>query len=293
MVTIIVHCSVDQIAYNLALRHVSFVNSVELIVILSAIMQGIFEWIPISSSGIVTALCTVLGVRFLESFNWSLALHLGSGIAALLLFWRDFLNILNIRSRHNTERDVPSLKMYIVLILLSIIVGGGLYMFFTRSFHEEIPGRIALGIIGIFLIITGIVDYLYQTRSKHVVESRSLNPIDWIVLGVLQGIAVIPGLSRSGLVLAYLSFRKVKPDVAFKISLIIGAPILILAGIGGLYFTRKLLPLTLASVGVLVSLIVSFVFGYLFYKAFAKMRTWHFALTIGILLIVTCLMSLF
>ena len=268
-------------------------NSIDLIVILSAIMQGVFEWIPISSSGIVTALCTVLGVRFLESFNWSLALHLGSGIAALLLFWRDFLNILNIRSGSSSNRDVPSLKMYIILILISIVVGGGIYMIFTRSFHEEIPGRIALGIIGIFLIITGIVDYLYQTRGKIIVESRSLSSVDWIVLGVLQGIAVIPGLSRSGLVLAYLSFRKVRPDTAFKISLIIGAPILILAGIGGLYFAHKLLPMTLASIGILISLVVSFVFGYLFYKAFARMKTWHFALTIGVLLVITCLMSLF
>ncbi|NPA98019.1 MAG: undecaprenyl-diphosphate phosphatase [Crenarchaeota archaeon] len=267
------------------------IQNIVTIILLSAFFQGVFEWIPISSSGIVTALCTVLGVRFLESFNWSLALHLGSGIAAVLLFWKDFMRMLRGGRAGSLEGDVPSLRTYVLLIAISLIVGGCIYLYFTKMFHQEIPGRIALGVIGVFLIVTGILDYLYQNRRGAVLERRSIGFRDWIMLGVLQGLAVIPGLSRSGLILAYLSFRKVKPDTAFKISLIIGAPILILAGIGGLYFALKGLPLGYSLIGILISLAVSFVFGYLFYKAFERMRTWHFALTIGILLVITCLMS--
>ncbi len=284
----------SNIAYNSAHIHASTVNNIEILIMISAVLQGVFEWIPISSSGVVTALCTILGIRFLESFNWSLALHLGSGIAAVLLFWKDFMRIFRGKSitSSSSSNDVPSFKVYAILIIISLIVGGGIYLYLTRIFHQEIPGRIALGVIGAFLIVTGVLDYLYQTRKGISVERRALSFKDWITLGVLQGIAVIPGLSRSGLILAYLSFRKVKPDTAFKISLIIGAPILILAGLGGLYFALKGLPLSYSLIGIVISLVVSFIFGYLFYKAFARMKTWHFALTIGILLIITCIMSI-
>ncbi|NPA23700.1 MAG: undecaprenyl-diphosphate phosphatase, partial [Crenarchaeota archaeon] len=124
-------------------------NNIEILIMITAVLQGVFEWIPISSSGIVTALCTVLGVRFLESFNWSLALHLGSGIAAVLLFWRDFMRMLREGRAGSLEGDVPSLRMYVLLIAISLIVGGCIYLYFTKMFHQEIPGRIALGVIGV------------------------------------------------------------------------------------------------------------------------------------------------
>ncbi len=265
--------------------------SIIYLIILTSIIQGIFEWIPISSSGIVTIVSTLLGLQFLRSFDWSLALHLGSGLAAFTLFWRDFTNIFrDLRDRRSSNLDF---KTYITLILVSIVVGGSIYLIFSKTVHSEVPGRIALAIIGIFLIITGIVDYSYQRRRGLVEKlSSNLSLLDWIVLGLLQGIAVIPGLSRSGVVLAYLSFRKVRPDEAFKISLIIGAPILVIAGIGGIYLIRGVLSYVSIAYAVLISYFTSLVFGFLFYKAFMKLKVWHFAIIIGIMLIVSMFLSL-
>jgi len=180
----------------------------------------------------------------------------------------------------------------IILIFISLIVGGLLYILLVRFYSYEIPGRVALGIVGIFLIITGLLDYYYEKVKAKVVLSSDLSRFDWFILGFLQGIAVIPGLSRSGLLLAYLSFRKIKPDVAFKISLIVGAPILILAGLAGLYMCRNVIPTLDIAIAILLSYITSLLFGYLFYRAFMRLKVWSFAIIIGILLVVSMLISL-
>jgi undecaprenyl-diphosphatase len=173
--------------------------------ILLGIIQGVTEFLPVSSSAHLVIFQKILGVSGNE-LALSIVLHLGTICALLIFFIRDiFKTILNWR--------MLLLIAVVTLITGAIgIIGKDLFESFFRS------PRLA----AIALLVTGLL--LIATKRFRPALRKQINIKDSILLGVSQGIAVVPGISRSGITIAALLFRGIERDTAFRFSFIASIP---------------------------------------------------------------------
>jgi len=174
--------------------------------IILGIVQGIFEWIPISSEGM-----TALAAKFLtKEFNpveIALLLHLGTLLAAVIYFRKDWKEVVLLKNR-------KLLRFLVVATLISLIIGFPLYKF---AKHMAMGGGLLL-IMGFGLLATA---YFHKSKKLKKVETKRLTEL----VGVLQGLSVIPGLSRSGATIFGLSLSNFKPTEILKMSYMLSVPV--------------------------------------------------------------------
>jgi undecaprenyl-diphosphatase len=173
--------------------------------ILGAI-QGIFEWLPISSEGVV-AIFSQLLIKDLNAIEVALFLHLGTLFAVLIYFFEDWKEILFFKNK-------KLIRFLIITTIVSGIVGFFLY---------QLVITIAIG--SYLLLFTGFG--LLFTAYFHKKKKRiSLSPNKLaLISGLLQGLAVIPGLSRSAATIFGLSLGKENPKEILKLSYLMSAPV--------------------------------------------------------------------
>ncbi|KPJ72565.1 hypothetical protein AMJ48_03155 [Parcubacteria bacterium DG_74_1] len=180
--------------------------------ILLGIIQGIFEWIPISSEGVV-ALASQFLVEDFRPVDVSLFLHLGTLFAVLIYFRKDWQEILMFK-------NLKLLKFLLIATLVSLIIGYPLY----KMIENVVVGSALLMVMGFGLLITA---YFSKTKRTFEISSKKLA----IVTGFLQGLSVIPGLSRSGATIFGLSLGKTDPQEVLKISYLMSAPTVFVSSI--------------------------------------------------------------
>ncbi len=225
-----------------------------LVAALLGLLQGVTEWLPVSSEGVVAATYSFLRDRPLdEAIAYSLWLHLGTVISVLIAFRREIVGILadlTARPRNPT----PLLIFLVASTLVSVAIGVPLLV--TLSELSERSGAIAMGLIGLLMFVTGAL----QLR-RGVVGNRSRGDVtakDALLAGVAQGLAVLPGLSRSGLTVAVLLARRLDRREALVLSFLMSVPVSIGAGIYA-GFNGDLIGSGEALVSVVVSAGVGFV----------------------------------
>jgi undecaprenyl-diphosphatase len=147
--------------------------------ILLALLQGLFEWWPISSSGVVLVVSVALGFKISAGYTIALSLHLGSGLAVFTLFWSKFKELIIGLFKPKSWRAI---KGYYAGLIASIIAGGPLYLSYIEL--SKVYGSIALLIVSIGLILTSILLMARRKGSK-----TEIRLMDWIITGILQGIA--------------------------------------------------------------------------------------------------------
>ena len=215
--------------------------------ILLGILQGITEWLPISSQGqSMLFMIGWLGISPNDAFSYSILLHLGTMSAVLIRFREEFLKALRN----------PSTQMARVLIISIIgtgITGIPLYLLFREGFKGGIQATV---LIGALLVLTGLLLRLRGTGARRI---QDMNALDMIILGLVQGFSILPGISRSGTTLAALLMRNLKQDEALAISFMISVPAVL--GAFALDHSLFLNEMPLASAG--LAILASFVAGYL------------------------------
>ncbi len=225
------------------------------------ILQGIFEWLPISSEGVVALTSQIFKINF-SPIDCALFLHLGTLFAVLIYFRRDFQRII-------TLKDPKLTKFLLITTLVSLAVGFPLY----KAVKEVGLGRNLLFLTGFGLFLTA---YFQRKQKKLEISENKLA----FLVGFLQGLAVIPGLSRSGATIFGLSLKQRKPSQILKISYLISAPP-VGAMVGYFLITRN------PSLISWPALITSFLMGVLslnfLIKLSAKINFFKFALIFGIL----------
>ena len=191
--------------------------------ILIGIVQGITEWLPISSEGLITSIAS-LGFEhtFKQAVSLSIWLHLGTACAAAFSFRRHLLKLLQglIQDRENSKE----LGTLIIAVLISGMIGFPLLLLIREVQLTEGTGDVTMILIGFFMVISGFVQR-YRWNSMANVTRRELSIIDATVLGIAQGLAVMPGLSRSGLTVSVLLLRGIEQQKAITISYIISIPV--------------------------------------------------------------------
>ena len=192
--------------------------------VLLGVLQGIFEWLPVSSEGVVAVVHTrVYGSTLDEGVNYALWLHIGTVPAALVALRKEVLGIVrDVFAR--PHRFSPLLGYLVLSTGVSGAVGFPLLLALEET--PQAAGSSAMGLIGLLMIVTGLV----QVRKRAVAGRRvdKLGRLDALLAGVAQGFSVLPGLSRSGLTVAVLLGRGFDRKNAFTVSFLMSVP----AGVG-------------------------------------------------------------
>lgn len=243
-----------------------------LLYILLGIIQGIFEWIPISSEGIVALISQFL-IQETKPIDIALFLHLGTFFAVLIYFRKDWIKVL-------TFKDKKLLKFLIISTIFSLIIGYPLYILVSNA----TIGSLLLLITGFGLMITA---YFHKKKINLKINFNQLA----VVAGILQGLAVIPGLSRSGSTIFGLSLKEKNPSEVLRISYMMSAPI-VLASSVFLILEKSIFTLETG-----LSLIFSFVVGFLSLKILIKLSQridfFKFALIFSLLCLIGGILTLF
>lgn len=250
--------------------------------IIAGLLQGLLEWLPVSSEGNMVILLTQLfGYGAEETLNTSIFLHIGTGLAALMYFREQVLNILLMK----TPADRDMFYRLFVLTGLTGLVGFPIFMFLNVSASI---GETLLALTGVALILTGL---LQREASK---SSKKESELSWpltILLGVAQGFAIIPGLSRSGLTTSIMLFKNFDGEEAFRISFLISIPASF-AAVLGLMLVNGFHPDAYSGLAALVAAIVGYLtIGRLLFLA-RKMSFWKICVSLGALAIVAWLPNL-
>ncbi len=263
--------------------------------IILGIVQGITEWLPISSSGMLLLVqSNFFGntSSFSESIELFLFLHLGTFFAALIYFWNEVIRLAKVAIRY-TASPQPSkllLKFMVLTTLLSGIVGF-ILLYIISSFEAQysISAQLINIIIGVLLLITAFLQLSKKNHSNGHRDIADLNKEDALFLGFLQGFSAIPGISRSGITVPGLLFRNFSSEISLKLSFLMSLPIIlggnIILGTHEIAFSAEHT----------LGLVFSFVFGiatiHFLMKFAQKVNFGYFLLVFGILLIIASFVS--
>lgn len=257
-------------------------------VILGA-LQGIVEWLPISSEGTLVLAQTLLfgsDATLGEMIQVALFLHLGSMLAVSIYFWRDLWKLFYtfIRYPKASREDRALVNFLILASTITAILG---YGFFRLIEHAEASmfalsgALITLG-IGALLVVTSFLQFTAQGKKDgQLRESKDLTFKDALILGIVQACAVLPGLSRSGTTIPALLLRKIRDIDALKISFLMSLPVIL--G-GNIILNFEMISPSSAEV---VGLVFAFIFGiitiHIFMRLAVRLSFAHFTLLFGTL----------
>ncbi len=213
----------------------------------------------------------------------ALFLHMGTLLAALLYFHKDIIKIVQSPFNKGDIETKQVFKFLLISTLISGTIGLLIFMLIENLAQFGLSGRIVTSATGVLLLITGLV----QVRAKKIGfrNADDIKTIESVFLGIVQGLTIIPGFSRSGLTISALLLRKFDKKVALRLSFLMSLPIVLAANI-----ILNFREFANVSYDVIVGVLFSFIFGLLtihaLMKLAEKMNFGYFAVMIGVLTIV-------
>lgn len=264
-----------------------------------ALLQGLLEYLPVSSEGQILLVAT--NIYFFtpeDALSVIFWLHLGTAFTVIAFYRRDIFCPLAIQIRSPKEEmstpEKKSRKVFGPLFVFvvagtigTVIVALPLY-FLLRSLVTVLIGSFVTLIVGLLLIVTGIILY-FQRGAQGDLTLGDISLWEAFVLGLLQGVAVLPGISRSGMTLTWLLVRGVRRDEALRLSLLLGVPAALGVVAVDLIFGNVLLIVPLIPI-LFVLMVVAFITGLgalaVFRYYALKLPWWIFCLVLGIIVVV-------
>ena len=229
---------------------------------LLGLIQGLAEPLPVSSQGVVTVVYAWLfDATLTDSVAFSLWLHMGTAFSVVAAFRRDVTDLLRDTLSRPT-RPTATVNFLVIATVVSAPLGflalAGLFEFSDRI------GTTAMGAVGVMMLATGTL--LLRRRSGGTRTRDDVTWLDALATGVAQGLATLPGLSRSGLTVSTLLWRKVDRSEALALSFLLSVPASLGAGIYGALKTNAY-----ASPEALVALATAAVVGFVAIRALIKL----------------------
>jgi undecaprenyl-diphosphatase len=191
-------------------------------VIILAIVQGLTEFLPISSTAHLHLASWLFGWQG-ESLTFDIMLHLGTLIAIILYFFRDWLQIIGqafgLQAGHDRELH-QNRALFWLLAIGSIPIGIAGVLF-----HKQADGVWRTPwVIGGMLIGIGIVMWLAERAGHKLRDLGSVNGSDALTIGLSQALSVVPGCSRSGITISTGLFRNLTRESAARFSFLLSTP---------------------------------------------------------------------
>lgn len=182
--------------------------------IILGLIQGITEWLPVSSKTMVALAGKFLfGMNYQDALATAIFLHTGTLLAAIIYFRNEMVKMVQSLFGKG-KRD-----LLIFLIITTVITGmiGLPLMFIALNF--EFPEALFTIFIGVVLVV---IAFLHKNRKEG--SGAELTPKKAVIAGIAQGLAAIPGVSRSGITLAVLLGEKFSLEEALKFSFLMSIP---------------------------------------------------------------------
>lgn len=244
--------------------------------LLLGMLQGITEPIPVSSSGHLLILQSILE-KLHQGLNINFEVlatitNFGSLIAIIIIFWKDIVDLFSsffqFLFQKNRQKSVTADFHYCIKIILATIPAGIMGLVATKldllTTLEENEK-----FIGFMLLVTAL--FLFLIRDFKGKKARDeITYKDAIIIGLYQMVSIIPGISRSGATIVGGMFQKLKRESAFNFSFILYIPISIATSILGI---KDLLEMTISRGDIILYLIATImagIFTFIFTKWFAK-----------------------
>ena len=183
------------------------------------LVQGLTEFLPVSSSGHLVLVPIALGVEP-PDLATSALLHLGTLLAVVAYYRRDLASLLKFRTDPQARRVIWLLLLGTIPAMVGLAV---------RDLVEDLQESITA--VSIALVVTGAIVWLsglVLDRKGRVEDARSS---DAVVVGIAQALALVPGISRSGMTITAGMFRGLAPVEAARYSFLLGVPAIAGAGV--------------------------------------------------------------
>ena len=260
-----------------------------------AVLQGILEWLPVSSSGqTVTLLKLALNMDEDVAFSLSLWLHLGTLLAVCVKYRKELWLYINPKVE---DESIKKWRLFLVLSTVgTIIVGVPCYFLVDYLIESPEIGDYTMLIIGIALIITAAILFFSKKTNVEGEMIEDISKKKMLGSGLLQGFSIIPGISRSGITMGGLLFMNVEKKDAVKGSFLMSIPAVLggflLLLIDALIESTPVLPIPFWQM--LIAIFLTALIGYLTMELFLLVaRKYNFAIVCLILGIITIIFFFF
>ena len=201
---------------------------------LLGLVQGLAEFLPISSSGHLSIAQNLLGLNTEIPEFFDVLLHLGTLVAVFVAYWRDICDMVAELIRGvgdlvhgTTPRQVPPARRLILLIIV-----GTLPLFILLPIHKQVQALSNnMVFIGAALVVTGFLLFACDLVRKGKKTERTATIADVLVVGLGQAIATMPGISRSGMTITTGCFMGFERKFAVRFSFLLSIPAVLGANI--------------------------------------------------------------
>lgn len=222
--------------------------------IILGIIQGLTEWLPVSSSGHLVIFQELLNMK--ASLAFDLAVHIGTLLVVFVYFWKDITRIVKAVGTWDFESE--HFRLGIFIILASLVTG-----LFGWIFYDQVSAVFTSSlIVGILLVFNGLF-LIYINKKEGWAKVGWLNSL---IIGFGQAIAILPGISRSGATIGAALMSDVKRDEAFRFSFLLSIP----AVIGANLYSFRVSDFAF-DVNVLAGILAAFLAGYI---ALLWLKSW-------------------
>jgi undecaprenyl-diphosphatase len=214
----------------------------ELVVaLLAGVVQGVVEWLPVSSQGNLALFLTAVGTSPATALQLALFLQVGTTLSAATYYRTEVVAAARAAPAWRPGRAFEGPQAVLSFLVVGSVATGavGLPLYVLAvDVASELAGGVFVAGIGVLLIATGVVQL--ASESVGLGDRSSPTLLDACLVGGVQGLAILPGVSRSGVTTSALLFRSYEPPQAFRLSFLLSIPAsvsaaaLTVAGAGGL-----------------------------------------------------------
>lgn len=242
--------------------------------IILGIFQGISEFLPISSSGHLVILQHFFGIKEGNLFFTEM-LHFGTLISIVIVYFNDIINIIveffkmlgdGIKNKKfKITNDYQKLALLIIIGSIPTAIIGLLF----EDFFEKLYSSSLLP-IGIAFLVTGFLLWIANKKPNETKKVKEMTILDSLIVGTFQGIAIIPGISRSGSTIVAGLFRGFDRSLATEFSFLLALPATFGAGLLGIMDVIKTGSKTTVDAPLIIGILLSTIVGILAIKFLIK-----------------------
>jgi len=211
---------------------------------LLGVIQGVTEFLPVSSSGHLVLFQNLFGLTEPEIY-FDISVHVGTLVAICVFFYKDLKGIAaalfststwNAGNGGFSERLTQKPELRLFLLILAGTVPTALIGLLLRPVAPKIFSSVQL--VGIMLVVTGLLLWLTRRLKKGGRNAGQITVWDALCIGIMQGLAIFPGISRSGATIAVGLFRGLDREIAARYSFLLSIPAILGAMVLELSQTR-------------------------------------------------------
>ncbi|MDG6967769.1 MAG: undecaprenyl-diphosphatase [Nitrososphaerota archaeon] len=189
---------------------------------LLGIVQGIAEWLPVSSkTQVLLASSYLLNLDYQQAYTFGLFMEIGTVLAAVIYFRGYILDLLRVLAG---SKDPMKRKLFVYVLVVTLVTGViGAPLYLIADSVKGVSIGVPMLVIGAVLIGDALFIRYSRRRAGAVRRTfKDMKTRDYIIIGAMQGIAALPGVSRSGITVSSMLLLDFEADEAFKLSFVVG-----------------------------------------------------------------------